>query len=46
MTRRITPRMILKPHPVTQKEEEVPKGDSMVEGILLLEEGEEVEEER
>jgi hypothetical protein len=36
----------LKNHIVTQKEEEVPEGDRVVEEIIFLEEEEEAEEER
>ena len=41
MIRHRSPRLKLKNHIVTQKEEEVPEGDNMVEGILFLEEEEE-----
>jgi hypothetical protein len=41
MTRRIIPKTRLKIHTVTQKEEEVPKEDRVVEGTLLEEEAEE-----
>jgi hypothetical protein len=36
----------LKNHIVTEKEEEVPKGDRVVEEIIFLEEEEEAEEKR
>jgi hypothetical protein len=45
MTRHIKPRMIMRNHTVTQKEVKVPKGDKVVEEVLLEEE-EEAEEER
>jgi hypothetical protein len=45
VTRHIKPKMRLRNHTVTQKEEEVPEGDKMVEEVLLEEE-EEAEEER
>jgi hypothetical protein len=35
MTRNIRPRLRLENHKVTQKEEEVPEGDSMVEGMTF-----------
>jgi hypothetical protein len=41
MTRHRSPRVRLKDHIVTQKEEEFPKGDNLVEEILFLEEEEE-----
>ena len=46
MIRHRSPRLRMKNHTVTQKEEEVPKGDNMVEGMCFLEEEEEAEEER
>jgi hypothetical protein len=46
MTRHKIPRLILENHIVTQKEEEVPEGDNMVEGMIFCEKEEEVEEER
>jgi hypothetical protein len=46
MIRHKSPRLRLKNHIVTQKEEEVPEGDNMVEEILFLEEEEEAEEEK
>ena len=41
MTRRIIPKMRLKLHTVTRKEEEVPKEDKVVEETLLDQEVEE-----
>jgi hypothetical protein len=46
MTRHRSRRLILENHTVTQKEEEVPKGENMVEEMLFLKEEEEAEEER
>ena len=46
MIRHKSPRLRLKNHMVTRKEEEVLEGDSMVEETLFLEEEEEVEEEK
>jgi hypothetical protein len=45
MTRLRNPKLRLKFHSHT-REEEVSKGDNMVEGIIFLEEEEEVEEEK
>jgi hypothetical protein len=41
MTRHRSPRFRLENHTITQKVEEVPEGDSMVEEILFLKEEEE-----
>jgi hypothetical protein len=46
MTRLNSPKLRLEIFTVIQIEEEVPKGDSIVEGIFFLEEEEEEEEER
>jgi hypothetical protein len=46
MKRNRSRRLILESHTDTHKEEEGPKGDNMVEVMVLLEEEEEVEEER
>jgi hypothetical protein len=46
MIRHRSPRLRLKNHTVTHKEEEVPEGDNMVEEIIFLEEEEEAEEEK
>jgi hypothetical protein len=46
MTRLRSPKLRLESFIVIQREEEVPKGDSMVEGIIFLEEEEEAEEEK
>jgi hypothetical protein len=46
MIRHKIPRLRLKTHTITQKQEEVPEGDNMVVKIIFLEEEEEVEEER
>jgi hypothetical protein len=48
MIRHRSPRLRLENHTIIQKEEEVPEGDNMLEGIIFLEEEEEaeVEEER
>jgi hypothetical protein len=46
MIRHKSPRVRLKNHIVTQKEEEVPEGDRVVEEIIFLEEEEEAEEEK
>ena len=41
MIRHRSPGLRLENHTITQKEEEVPEGDNMLEGILFLEEEEE-----
>jgi hypothetical protein len=46
MTRHRSPRLRMKNHIITRKEEEVPEGDRVVEENLFLEEEEEVEEEK
>jgi hypothetical protein len=46
MIRHRSPKLRMKNHIVTQKEEEVSEGDSMVEETLFLDEEEEAEEER
>jgi hypothetical protein len=46
MTRLRSPKLRLESFTVIQREEEVPKEDNMVEGIIFLEEEEEAEEER
>jgi hypothetical protein len=45
MIRHRSPGLRLENHTVTQKEEEVPEGDNMLEGILFLKEEEEAEAE-
>jgi hypothetical protein len=46
MPRHIIPKVRLKNHMVTQKEEEVPKGDGVVEEIIFLEKEEEAKQEK
>jgi hypothetical protein len=46
MKRNIIPKVILKNHIVTLKEEEVPEGDRVVVETIFLKEGEEEEEEK
>jgi hypothetical protein len=46
MTRHIIPKVRLRNHIVTLREEEVPEGDKGVVEIIFLEEEEEVEEEK
>jgi hypothetical protein len=46
MKRHKIPRLRLENQKVTRKEEEVPEGDSIIEGFFFLKEEEEVEEER
>jgi hypothetical protein len=46
MIRHRSPRLRMKNHIITQKEEEVTKGDSMVEETIFLEEEEEAEKEK
>jgi hypothetical protein len=46
MTRHRSPKVRLRNHIVTLKEEEVPEGDRLVVETLFLEEDEEVEEDK
>ena len=46
ITRLQIPKMRMESFAVIQREEDIPKGDNMVEGILFLEAEEEEEEER